>query len=546
MGNPRKNPLPGLIQTLGNLFWRLQNIYKIRTKDSRNSRLLFNPHQKQISSFIKSRLDNNEPIRLFNLKARQVGLTTFYALFYLDYAIFHKNRHVAILAHSRESLGYIWRIVRYAHASMPDSLRPRLLDDSKIMMSFPNGSSMFVSLAIRSIALHGLHISEYAFCDEEEIQASLAACAPDACITFETTANGMNHAELTYREMKESGSAIFHPWFLSSEYNLESDKPMDAIGITDDEKTFCRLANISYGIKIDTGQILYRRQMRAGLKNMAPQEMAEDDISCFLVSGNPYFDINKMATLLRNAEKHLAEQPAQKGDCWEMWEAPDSTHKYVAGADVAKGLSVGGENGRDYSVLAVICITCRKQAFRYRSRVPMSHFYRICNEWGLAYNKALLAIEDNIGDAVIQGLVENCRYPNLYKEEVSSGFTKISHGISERQKETKYGWHTSASSKVIMLSQLSEAIQGKFEDNEENFKSELLVLDRQFLEECFKFKNRDGKLSAEAGYHDDLVIAWAIAWQMAIRNMIMAPNAYPGGIFRIGRKMESADIKWGK
>ena len=41
------------------------------------------------------------------------------------------------------------------------------------------------------------------------------------------------------------------------------------------------------------------------------------------------------------------------------------------------------------------------------------------------------------------------------------------------------------------------------------------VRSRNFLEECMTFRMQsNGKFAADAGAHDDEVMAWAIAWQM--------------------------------
>jgi hypothetical protein len=244
---------------------------------------------------------------------------------------------------------------------MPGFLRPRLGSDSKTELSFPQVKSRIgVALEIRSQALSHLLISEFAHADENMARATLGACGPKTCIILESTANGYNWARDFYLENKAGETSfrtLFIPWWAEPSFRLNVEGP---IRRTEEEAT----------LPIDDAQLAYRRQKRRELKGIAAQELAENDVECFLASGQGFFDGLKISTLLMEARrvKPVAETPA-----YAQWERPSPDCVYVAGADVAEG-------AHDYSVLAIICARCRRTVFRYRARASVSHFARICDQ----------------------------------------------------------------------------------------------------------------------------------------------------------------------
>lgn len=420
--------------------------------------------------------------------------------------------------------------MRLAYDTMPEAVKPKSEEDNVRTLSFKESrSKIFVSLKVESTALHNLHISEYPLCEETAIGKTIAACPPHANISFEGVAEGLNHAETRYRQMKDEARAIFHPWFLQEEYRLSST------GIpvirTKEELEMCSRALRDYAILVDDEQILFRRKAKQDLKQLFDQEMAEDDIKCFLTTGNPFFNNMKIKKLMHMADQHInVNTEFELSTEHTCWERPDPNCVYVAGADVAEGVE------GDYSVLTILNVTHRRQAFRYHGRIGVDAFYRICDKWSRAYNNALLAVEsNNHGHAVLLGLREDCRYPNLYRRNSPYAASIFSKDLGKKQ--DKYGWETTSITKTLMLDQIKQAIEGQFEADENNFEPEFLVLDKMFLDEALHTVNREGKIGASAGKHDDIVMAWAIAFQMYL---ICRKDPYQDSIrgWHVGGKRE--------
>ena len=484
-----------------NPIWRLQNLYLIKDKKARVSKLKLNRPQKILMSRIQDAILSGQPVRDNVLKYRQGGVSTFYLLLHLDRTIFTPNINSGILADLRENLGYLFEMVRFAHESMPDDLKPRLGSDSKSELSFPDvGSKMFVSLAIKSTTLHGLHVSEYAHMDQQDVERTVGACTPDAWVTSETTAMGRNFYWKTWLGWPKE-KKIFLPWPLQDEYRVQGPP----ITRTLEEERLAARIKKRYGVEMDDDQFRYRRQKRADLKTLFDQEMAEDEETCFISTGGAFFNGKKIAVLIGDAEEVLKKEPIHKQTSdWTMWEPRHQGHIYAAGADVAEG---GEGIDPDYSVLAIICATCRRTAFSFKARVGVDSFYRTCHEWGSYYNNALLGVEsNNHGHAVIMGLREK-GYKNLYVRNRKRGSDKPLVDL-------KFGWETNADTKPFMLDKLKLALEGKWDEDEDHFEPEITWLDTQLLNETLFVLEKDGKIGATGQNHDDMVMAYAIAVQM--------------------------------
>lgn len=515
--------------TYGDPMWRLRNLYKIRDKKKRLVQLKeLNPIQLRLLDAIK----DMKPIRLSVVKYRQGGVSTLFILKWLDDCIHHPNTITGILADLRENLGYLWEIVRIAHASMPGQYKPRIGQENTTTMTFSElNSKIMVSLGFKSTALHNLHISEHAYCDQTAVSQSLAGCSPDTNITSESTPNGPSgDAYDTYHEAKlglNGYKPVFIPWWLQSEYQ---EKTIPLIRTQEESK-----------LPITDEQLAWRRKNIQKLKREFFQFYPEDDVSCWLDASANFFNGRKVS-ILRNEAKTIS--PITETPEYTQWEEYDRDCVYAAGADVAEGYNVGGndtpggDGGRDYSTLCIFNTTRRTQAFRYRARVGTDTFYKVCNDWSNYYGRALLAVElNNHGHAIILGLREICHYTNLYSEKPDTRIV-ASRGLAMKQE--RFGWVTTEKSKTTALHQLREAVEGDFLEDENNFHPEFTILDDLFCNEMLTFKSEAGKLLAAEGKHDDLIMGWAIAFQMYL--IIKKQERIADSIgLAIGEKRESAE-----
>lgn len=514
MKRPPKIILPtghsDALATYGDKLWRMSHLYKIRDKDRRIVSLKPNAVQLRMCE----QTQNDEPVRAFFLKSRQQGVSSWWLIWWLDDTIFTPNTITGILAHSLESLQHLWQILRVALENMPNEFKPQIRKSTEHEFAFTTNSRIFTSLSIRSTAVHNLHVSEACYVDSGELEATLAACSPKSNITLESTGNGVGglgyelfqNAKLNMNGFK----CGFFPWYLSPEYAAQRDPSMPPLIRTADETKLTAIAARDYGISISDEQILWRRMTQKALKATFQQEFPENDIEAFLTSGGRYFDGKKVMVLINEARTYLRKNPPhEQTEHYTAFFPPEAGHVYAAGADVAEGL------GGDYSVLTILDATAGRTAFRYRGHMAIDAFAALCAKRAAAYNNCLLAVErNNHGHAVINLLREVHRYPNLYYE--SGG----QRAVAREFIEPAYGWLTSSKTKPIMLDQLKLAVEGDSLEDEKTFSPEVMILDELFLSEALSFVEKDGKLTAEAGKHDDCIISLAIAYQMYLKEKI--------------------------
>lgn len=106
--------------------WRLNNLYKIVTKDKRVVVFKMNDGQWELRiAEEEQRAKNPEKgLRFIILKARQIGFTTYKAVYNLDRALFYPNQAIVLTAHNRERAQEIFKnIVKFAYDNMPGVVR---------------------------------------------------------------------------------------------------------------------------------------------------------------------------------------------------------------------------------------------------------------------------------------------------------------------------------------------------------------------------------------------------------------------------------------
>jgi len=246
-------------QRLSDAKWRINNLYYIVDKSGR--KIKFQLNWAQESLYHEMWYCN------VILKARQLGISTFVGILFLDRCLFNSNQSAGIIAHTREDAEHIFKRVKFAYDSLPDHLKEIIQaeNDTSNMLKFSNGSSIRVGTSLRSSTFQYLHISEFGkICAkypdkaQEIITGSLNTVAPGQYIFIESTAEGkegyfydickrsqtMKDEELSKIDFKFH----FYPWWKEPGYRIGSIVRMD----TDTIEYFDHLENM--GIKLDYEQ----------------------------------------------------------------------------------------------------------------------------------------------------------------------------------------------------------------------------------------------------------------------------------------------------
>lgn len=504
---------------LSDRLWRLEHLYFIEDKKGRVSKFVLNPIQRIL-------LQNLHP-RNIVLKARQLGMSTFIAMLFLDESLFRSNRKSAIVADKDASAKNIFSKIDFAWRNIPirftQGLGLTLETDSASKMKFSNGSEIVVGTTIHSGTYQNLHISEYGpLCagSPEKAEIIVKSAFPtvpddeDTMIFIESTAEGEGNdfwqrctdaqADL---ERAESANRPLHPlqfrfhffpWWINPEYEVDPASLGGERGISSKTTKYCdeleELLNVPISLAKRAWYELKSRDNKDRMKEQYPSFPEE----AFLSSGNKLFNSEILKVKLQSETK----PPVHVDGDLSIFEHFKRGHRYGLGADVAQGV------GRDSSTMAVIDFTENKVVATYHSnRIdPVSFAHEIARV-GNMYGTCIVAPEaNNVGHTTTVTLLN--LYPNIYSYEIK--------GYLEDKETERIGWLSNVQTKPRMMYDLADALQAD--------ESPLIVPDAAILREALAYQKDDAlnttvrmaASSARATRHFDLLIATAIAWQMNV------------------------------
>ena len=176
-----------------------------------------------------------------------------------------------------------------------------------------------------------------------------------------------------------------------------------------------------------------------------------------------------------------------RAGCVTIYREPVPGRPYVIGGDTS------GE-GSDWFVGQVLDNITGEQVAILRHQADEDTYAKQMYWMGRYYNDALIGIEANFSSYPIKRL-EQMGYQHQFVRQVEDTYTgRIS---------SAYGFRTTATTRPVIIAQLVEAMRDGIG----------LVNDRTTLEEMLTFvRNEKLRPEAEAGAHDDTIMALAIAW----------------------------------
>jgi len=213
--------------------WRIDNLYYITDKQGIKQIFKRNWAQQQ--------LYNDLHYCNIILKARQLGITTFVTLLFLDIALFNSNVSCGIVADTEENAKYIFRKIKFAYDCLPESLKAcvEAKIDSAKELTFSNNSLIRVGTSLRSATFQYLLISEFGKIAAEDIKrtneiltGSLNTISTGSYCFIESTARGREGAFydlcVEAQKLRDAGKILtpldykfhFMPWHRHPEYSL--------------------------------------------------------------------------------------------------------------------------------------------------------------------------------------------------------------------------------------------------------------------------------------------------------------------------------------
>lgn len=243
--------------------WRLNNLYYIIDKEGNKTHFKMNWAQEV--------LFNGLWYLNIILKARQLGISTFVCLLYLDRCLFNSNCSAGIIAHTREDAEMLFRRVKFAYENLPPGLlklRTVNMDNAR-ELQFNNGSLLRVGTSMRGSTLQYLHISEFGkICAKypdkakEVITGSLNTIAAGQYVIIESTAEGRSGPFFDMckqaRDLEDAKQKLtpldykfwFFPWWKHPEYSINPE----TVPIPQDLKDYFTALENNEKIELTPGQ----------------------------------------------------------------------------------------------------------------------------------------------------------------------------------------------------------------------------------------------------------------------------------------------------
>lgn len=435
------------------------------------------------------------------LKARQVRISTVVLGEIYHQCITHSGVRAATVAQDKDSTKRLFTRVRVMQREMkPQPTWDR--DNVNELTLTDLDSTYYVGTAGakrfgRSDTLHYAHLTEFAFWPTWEVFTGLSqSLAENGKIVIESTPNGFNYFYKLWKDARAGVfpyKPLFFPWYVDSTYRRGE------VGIPQAEWTTEELIvaekAAGYGVVLDGAQVAWRREKWAELMDdngvsKFPQEYPDDEQTCFLASGRPRFNVERLNAILPAAQRKVPSVVQRvEGTLMTLreWEQPEKGAHYVIGVDCAEGVSAGDNNNA--------CVLEWKTGRKVADLWGKSELFQYADELvklAKRWNNARLAIEVNNMGIAVQKRCEEGRYGNLYFETDEKGYP-VERG----------GWRTDAQSRPVMVDALAKFYkQATAED----------VPDVDEIGEAMAFViGPNGKAAASAGAHDDKVMARGIA-----------------------------------
>jgi len=399
------------------------------------------------------------------LKARQLGISTITAGYITWLMLFHRDKSILVMATKFATAGNLVKKVKNIMKNLPQWIRIATISvDNRTSFELSNGSSIKAAStsgdAGRSEALSLLVLDEAAHIEGlEELWTGLypTLSTGGRCIAL-STPNGVGNWFHKTCTDAEAGANNFH------------------------------LTTLPWDVHPERDEAWYKKET----KNMSKRQIAQELECNFNTSGETVIDPECMEWLLTKIKEPKYRTGFDR-NFW-IWEEFDPTCNYLMVADVARG------DGADHSTFHIIKLETLEVIGEYQGKPTLDMYADILNQVGREFGNAMLVVENNnIGFSVLTKLIDH-EYPNLY-HSIKSTHEYIEQHQAEVRNSAVPGFTTSMKTRPLIVAKLEEFIRNKL----------ITIYSSRTINEMKTFIWRNGKPQAMKGYHDDLIMALAIA-----------------------------------
>ena len=184
----------------------IESYIKIRDKEGNIIPLKLNEPQLKYYNVIKRLHEQNKPIRIIILKARQMGFSTETESIIFKNVVTNHNYNAGIVAHKEDSTANLFNMSKRMLEYLPDTIKPEQKKSNAKELVFNNANGTGLDSKMKCMTAGGkgigrsdtftaLHLSELAFWegDKQDILLGLLQAVPNipnSMVVIESTANG--------------------------------------------------------------------------------------------------------------------------------------------------------------------------------------------------------------------------------------------------------------------------------------------------------------------------------------------------------------------
>jgi hypothetical protein len=232
---------------------------KIVNKEGEIVPFILNRAQKQMWREVKADLDARRPVRIYVLKARQLGSSTFFLALQFWHTTLWKNRGGLLFAHELDAAKNLFNREQFFHNHLPEEIRPELqqMNRAETVWDVPKGvtdrKGLNSRIAIKtaenihgsaSFTLSSVVFSEFARYESVQKGAALGIATtlqsvpkkPHTFVAYESTAWGLGFAKDVWDNPQSGFRKVFISWFADDEYRDEHPLDYDDLEGSDNSK----------------------------------------------------------------------------------------------------------------------------------------------------------------------------------------------------------------------------------------------------------------------------------------------------------------------
>lgn len=471
----------------------METFFHVANKEGEDVKFRLNPVQRS--------LDEGLTGRDIIPKARQEGVSTYFLGRYTAKCMMRNNFNSVIISHESEATQRLLARSKYFIDTMEGGRRPEVTRNSLNNITFAKTkSSLWIGTAGarsfgRGDTIHALHASEYAFWpDGQRLMTGLLQAVPlSGEIAIESTGNGVGNDYYKRCNRARDGSSQYKLHFFDWQSFPEYSLPLSG----DERVIFKRNLNEDWeeielykSGRLTLEQLAWRRLKLEDFDynlNMFKQEYPMTMDECFQATGRSiFYKVNYKPTqdwIQQDHNLHVLDPHPIQG------------HVYSMGVDPSGGV------GQDNAAIEIFDVELNEQVAEWTDNFTSpDNLAHIATDIGKMFNDTFMTVESNN-----HGLVTLDQLQDIYPSELLFDTSGGTAGLTDDDKPLGLlGLRTTTRTKPLMIGRLRTAVARDTVVHSSALKSEMDT-----------YIEVDGKFGAEAGCHDDRVMASACAiWGM--------------------------------